>query len=359
MPKVRSGRVAGTRRRASISRTGKTFAANLPSGGFITDYAYDWHRHVVPPKQVEQANPLQFMLLDATEQAIADAGYDQRPLDRSRVGVVVGAMFGDEFSQQLNLALRLPEFQRTLRSRCCSNAAIRPATSSSWPSGLKSCCSNACRPWSTRPAASRAARSASRITKSFDFFGGGLALDAGEAAGLAALTASADFLLNGTCDVAVCAAGDRNLGGMIYEAEALSGRLAQEVSHGRLSTRRPRAACRAREWACCCSNGCPTPVAMAIRSAAFCEALGPLPGKTYIKRHAWRCAGAARDGHLEPGQTWPARNGQPRVGDAVETRHAAAIVEIVRLGQPRRAAASWVRWSVRSAIPRRPPARRL
>ena len=97
-------------------RTGKPFSDNLPVGGFITDYAYDWRRHVVPPKQVEQANPLQFMLLDATEQALADAGYDRKPLDRNRVAVVVGTMFGDEFSQQLNMALRLPEFQRTLRA---------------------------------------------------------------------------------------------------------------------------------------------------------------------------------------------------------------------------------------------------
>ena len=56
------------------------------------------------------------MLLDATEQALQDAGYDRRPFDRRRVGVVVGAMFGDEFSQQLNMALRLPQFQQTLRA---------------------------------------------------------------------------------------------------------------------------------------------------------------------------------------------------------------------------------------------------
>ena len=44
-------------------------------GGFVTGYHYDWRRHRVPPKQVEKANPLQFMLLDATEQALRQAGY--------------------------------------------------------------------------------------------------------------------------------------------------------------------------------------------------------------------------------------------------------------------------------------------
>ena len=207
-------------------RTGKSFAENLPRGGFITDYAYDWRRHVVPPKQVEQANPLQFMLLDATEQALQDAGYDQRPLDRSRVGVVVGAMFGDEFSQQLNMALRLPQFQHTLRELLIGRGfsaddieriatrfeklliqrmpALVDETGSFTSSTL-----------------------ASRISKSFEFLGGGLALDAGEAGGLAAVATGVDFLLNGTCDLVLCAAGDRNMGLLAYEAEALRGRLGQ------------------------------------------------------------------------------------------------------------------------------------
>ena len=53
-------------------------------GGFITDFEYDWRRHKVPPKQVAQADPLQFMLLDAADQAMQDAGYDERPFDRRR-----------------------------------------------------------------------------------------------------------------------------------------------------------------------------------------------------------------------------------------------------------------------------------
>ncbi len=78
---------------------------------------------------------------------------------------------------------------------------------------------------------------ASRITKSFDFFGGGLALDAGEASGLAALAAAVDFLQTGACDMMVCAAGDRNMGLVVYEAEALRGRLALGTPHSRLSAR--------------------------------------------------------------------------------------------------------------------------
>ena len=31
-------------------------------GGYVTDFEYDWRRHKVPPKQIAQADPLQFML---------------------------------------------------------------------------------------------------------------------------------------------------------------------------------------------------------------------------------------------------------------------------------------------------------
>src|SRR5690606_18473568 len=56
-------------------------------GGFIHGFEYDWKRHKVPPKQVQQADPLQFMLLEASDQAMKDAGYDQKQFNRENVGV--------------------------------------------------------------------------------------------------------------------------------------------------------------------------------------------------------------------------------------------------------------------------------
>src|SRR5262249_29640247 len=83
-------------------------------GGFVTDFVYDWKKHRIPPKQVENADPLQFMILDAVDQALRDAGYDERPFDRHRSAAVLGTMFGGDFASQLNTALRLPAFRRTL-----------------------------------------------------------------------------------------------------------------------------------------------------------------------------------------------------------------------------------------------------
>ena len=39
-------------------------------GGIISGFEYDWRRHKVPPKQIAQASPLQFMILDAVDRAI-------------------------------------------------------------------------------------------------------------------------------------------------------------------------------------------------------------------------------------------------------------------------------------------------
>ncbi|MDH3717941.1 MAG: hypothetical protein OES79_07445, partial [Planctomycetota bacterium] len=84
-------------------------------GGFITDFEYDWRAHKVPPKQVANADPLQFMLLDVTDQAMRDAGYHEKPFDRTRTGVMVGSEFGGDFAFQLQMGLRLPEIEKTLR----------------------------------------------------------------------------------------------------------------------------------------------------------------------------------------------------------------------------------------------------
>jgi acyl transferase domain-containing protein len=87
-------------------------------GGFVTDFEYDWKRHKVPPKQVQQADPLQFMLLEAADQAMQDAGYDKRPFNRENAGVVVGTEFGGDFCCQLQFGLRC----RSWRLHCESLA---------------------------------------------------------------------------------------------------------------------------------------------------------------------------------------------------------------------------------------------
>jgi acyl transferase domain-containing protein len=110
------------------------FHTNDALGGFVSNYEYDWKKHKVPPKQVAAANPLQFMLLDAADQALRDAGLNDRPYDHQRVGVVVGTVFGGDFANQLQMGLRLPEFDVALRRMQFSKSRSSSA----------SCCSTRC-----------------------------------------------------------------------------------------------------------------------------------------------------------------------------------------------------------------------
>jgi acyl transferase domain-containing protein len=70
--------------------------------GFVRGFEYDWRGHQIPPKQVACADPLQFMLLDATDQALDDtvkSGSRAKndfltPELRRRTSIVVGAIMG-------------------------------------------------------------------------------------------------------------------------------------------------------------------------------------------------------------------------------------------------------------------------
>jgi len=305
-------------------RTGKTFAENLPGGGFISDYAYDWRRHVVPPRQVEQANPLQFMLLDATEQALQNAGYDQKPFDRGRVGVVVGSMFGDEFAQQLNMALRLPQFQQSLRTML-QKRGFAAQEFGQLAARFEKLLLERMPALIDETGSFTSSTLASRITKSFDLFGGGLALDAGETSSLAAVAAGADFLLNGTCDMVLCAAGDRNMGMLVYEAEAQSGRLAQGT---------PRSPFDSQPGGSVPGEGAGVLLLKRLSDArrdgdsirGILRGFGAGAGENLYQSTRLAMRRALRDGHVEPGQVAALESASATL-PASERDHARAIVE--------------------------------
>ncbi len=194
-------------------------------GGFITDFEYDWRRHKAPPNQVAKADPLQLMILDSTDAALADAGYDQKPYDKTRVGVVVGTIFGSDFCEQLQLGFRLPDFcdqlAKFLRGRGVSEDEIEALSEAYRQTLLKHMPALLDETGGFTPSTL-----ASRITKTFDWMGGAATVDAGQASAVAAIGTAVDQLLDGSCDMVVCAAGHRALGLPTYEMLALEGRLA-------------------------------------------------------------------------------------------------------------------------------------
>ena len=213
----------------AVDRSGpRTWHTMSDRGGFVRDFAYDWRRHKVPPKQIAAANPLQFMLLEAADAAIADAGGPEAGLDRKRTGVVVGTLFGGDFANQLQLGLRLPETGRDLRaalSRRGASAADIDRIVEAYEKTLLE----------RMPAlvdetgSFTSSTLASRLTKTFDLMGGALALDSGDCSSVSALSAAADMLRQGDCDAVICAAGQRSLDLVAFEGLSLIGKCGNEA----------------------------------------------------------------------------------------------------------------------------------
>ncbi len=194
-------------------------------GGYLSDYEYDWRKHKVPPKQMVHGNPLQFMLLDATDQALKDAGYDKRPFDRKLTGVVVGTIFGGDFTDQMHMGLRLPEFEAELtpllRTSGIPEADIAKAVKQYRDIFLKRIPA-----LMDETGSFTSSTLASRITKTFDLQGGAVALDASYGSGLAAVSAGIDVLRSGECDMMICAGAQRTMDLFAYLSLSASGEFA-------------------------------------------------------------------------------------------------------------------------------------
>lgn len=188
-------------------------------------FEYDWRKHKIPPKQIDQANPLQFMLLDAAEQALNEAGLLQSStFDRATSAVVVGSIFGGDFGNELFAGLRLPEF----RDRLCQVLESRGIDASS--------AFNVCEKFEQKflqryPAlldetgSFTSSTLASRIAKTFNLMGGAMALDSGDCSGLAALRSACWLLQSGSVSSVLCAAAQRALDQAALENLLLCSRL--------------------------------------------------------------------------------------------------------------------------------------
>ncbi len=193
-------------------------------GGFITDFTYDWRKHKVPPLHVKYADPLQLMILDATDSALADAGYDQKPYDRERVGVVVGTVFGSDFCEHLQMGFCIPDFCRDLaillRERGVPEEEIAAISEAYADVLLQHMPALLDETGGFTPSTL-----ASRITKTYDLMGGAATIDAGQASSLAAIACAVDALRDGSCDMVICAAGNRAMSLPVFELLSLEGSL--------------------------------------------------------------------------------------------------------------------------------------
>jgi acyl transferase domain-containing protein/NAD(P)-dependent dehydrogenase (short-subunit alcohol dehydrogenase family) len=185
-------------------------------GGFVRDYQYHWRKHKVPPKQVADADPLQFMLLDAVDQALNDTGITLTAEQRKRTGVVIGSVFGGEFGSSLQMGLRLPEFSKLL-SRYLKLEGVADENIESMIDRYQALLLSRLPSLNDETGSFTSSTLASRITKTFDVMGGGAAIDSGHGSGLTALQISVNALRSKDVDLMICACGQRSLGQFQYE----------------------------------------------------------------------------------------------------------------------------------------------
>ena len=172
----------------------RTLSPDAPAGGYVRGFTFNGQPYRIPPKQVKHANPAQMMLIDAVEQAIGQRDGGTWDVDRSRVGVVIGSVFGGDFGDELQIGLRIPEIVReavgidgSVDAEGLSDRLLKK-----YPAILD------------ETGSFTASTLASRIAKTFDLMGGAAAVDADEASSALALMLAVDQLNAGKLDAVVC-----------------------------------------------------------------------------------------------------------------------------------------------------------
>lgn len=202
----------------------ETNQANSVKGGFVRGFEYDWRKHKVPPKQIAQANPLQFMLLEAAEQALRESRCLGREFDRQNTAVVVGSIFGGDFGNALFSGLRLPEFKHHL-AHLLVERGVTTANANTLAEDFENRFLKVCPALLDETGSFTSSTLASRLSKTFDLMGGAMAIDSGDVSSFAALQAASQLLVTGTVNQVLCAAAHRALDVAAMDALARFGRL--------------------------------------------------------------------------------------------------------------------------------------
>lgn len=212
---------------------GAGLAGSLPTrrGGYVTEFRYDWQRHRIPPKQIAQADPLQYLMLEAAEAALADGGYapgsDKFAAARERMGTFAAVKFPTDFWNRFRTALRLPEFQRDLAAKLREQGLAdecAAAVCSQFGVALDQLMPS----FQDETGSFIPSTFASRLTKALNLNGGAVAISAGWCSSSAALMCAADALWTGDCDLALCVAGQRELDRVAYSELHRRGLLAAD-----------------------------------------------------------------------------------------------------------------------------------
>ncbi|MBA4191555.1 MAG: polyketide synthase [Planctomycetaceae bacterium] len=166
-------------------------------GGFMSDIAFDPLSFGITPKSIPNIEPLQLLLLEAVRQAIADAGYANRPFERERTCAILGVGGGGmPLSVSYGFRTCMPLLDSIPGVPIKGHQVVELAegilpewTEDSFPGILLNV-------------------AAGRVANRFNLGGPNMAIDAACGSSLAALYAGIRELNDGTSDVAIVMGGD-------------------------------------------------------------------------------------------------------------------------------------------------------
>ncbi|XRQ13380.1 SDR family NAD(P)-dependent oxidoreductase [Actinomadura welshii] len=164
-------------------------------GGFIPDIPFDPDVYGIPPGTLGGIAPIQLLALEVASHALKDAGYADRPFDRSRTSVFFGADGGGELAAAYGTRAMLRSYLGEVPAEL-DERLPRPDADS-----FAGVLTNVI---------------AGRIAHVLDLAGTGYTVDAAGAASLAALDAACKDLAAGVSDMALCGAADLGTGVQDY-----------------------------------------------------------------------------------------------------------------------------------------------
>lgn len=192
-------------------------------GSFIEGFRRDPLKFRIPPRSEPQIDTVQFLLLEATYQALVDAGYlerDKAPgestLPKAETAVFVGHGSATEHYGQYGMRTHWPLFADALR-QSPEFAALDERVQSRiiehgervFKSGLPEFSEDTC-------GGVLSSLVAGRVANCFDLKGTAVVTDAACASALAAVDAAVNALRRGECDVALAGAADTRVDPLTY-----------------------------------------------------------------------------------------------------------------------------------------------
>ncbi|WP_222868972.1 type I polyketide synthase [Actinomadura syzygii] len=173
-------------------------------GGFLPDVPFDALAHGIAPDALGRVEPVQLLALEVASRALRDAGYADRPFDRSRTSVVFGAGGGGDLGDAYGIRAALPSYY----------GEVPPALDARLP-----------RPTDDALSGALTSVIAGRIANRLGLGGASHTVDAAGAASLAALDAACKDLAAGSSDMVLCGGADLRTGIRDYLLFASAGAL--------------------------------------------------------------------------------------------------------------------------------------